>query len=329
MKSFLSMALLGLAVVAAGAHAQTPAPAADTAIWFGGVDPVVQQDRHTNAPADYMDLFKPDAPWSDAAAAVKVFKISTQLVLRGTDEQLQAVIEGLRSRHIALAIELGVLVYSDRCGRGTEGYGAPLAVETVAKRITALGGRLDYVAMDEPVTWGHAKQGKNAQGYSYCQDSIEELVSQVAPKLAVLQKYFPGIRIGEIDAVNSRLAGLDDGIIGFIDILHRKTGLKPAFVHADVAWDSNWQPQLENLVARLRARGVRVGVVFDGDPDASSDKQWIAQALDKYRVIMQDPKTAPEDLVFQTWSPRPGHMLPETDPGAWTYAVRNAVHAGH
>jgi hypothetical protein len=329
MKSVLLMALLSCLVIPARMHAQTYLHAASTEIWFGGVDPVVQRDRHTNAPADYMDLFKPDAPWSDAASAVNVFKISTQLVLRGTDQQLKTVIEGLKSRHIALGIELGVLTYSDRCGKGTEGYGAPLAVETVARRIQALGGQLDYVAMDEPVTWGHAKQGKNAQGFSYCQDSIEDLVDQAAPKIAILQKYFPNVRIGEIDAINSRLPGLADGIIGFIDILHKKTGLKPAFMHADVAWDSNWQPQLENVVTRLRARGVRVGVVFDGDPDASSDQQWIAQALDKYRVIMANPKTSANDLVFQTWSPRPSHMLPETDSGAWTYVVRSAVHPNH
>src|SRR5581483_3080905 len=129
--------------------------------WFSGVDPVVQSDRHVDMPKDYMDLFEPDAPWKVGASGTTAFKISTQLVLRGTDEQLRKIFEGLRQRHIGLAIELGVLVGTNACGKGTEGFGSPLAVETVAKRIKSLSGELDYIAMDEPVTWGHAKQGTN------------------------------------------------------------------------------------------------------------------------------------------------------------------------
>jgi len=307
----------------------TAAYAASIAIWLGGVDPVVQKDRHTDNPADYMDLFKPNAPWTTAASGVTAFKISTQLVLRGTDEQLKTVIDGLKSRHIAMAIELGVIPYSDRCGKGSEGYSAPLAVETVAKRIKSLGGQLDYVAMDEPVTWGHAKTGKNAQGFYYCEYAVTELANQAAPKIAILQRYFPNVQIGEIDAVNGRYPHLGNDIIGFIDALHKQTGVKPAFVHADVAWDSSWRPMLEDLTRRLRARGVRVGVVFDGDLNATSDGQWVAQALERYRLITGDPNTKPDDLVFQTWSPRPTHMLPETDPSAWTYAARYAVTAPH
>src|ERR1700722_8119689 len=75
-----------------------------------------------------MDLFKPNAPWRVGSSRATAFKISTQLVLRGTDEQLRTVFEGLRQRHVGLAIELAVLVGTDVCGKGTEGFGSPLAV---------------------------------------------------------------------------------------------------------------------------------------------------------------------------------------------------------
>lgn len=316
--------LLLLFLLAAGLS-DGPASAASSEIWLGGVDPVVQADRHTDKPADYMTLFKNDAPWTVAASGVKVFKISTQIVRRGTDEQLTAIIESLKSRHIAMAIELGVLESSNRCGKGTEGFASPPAVEVVSKRIKEHGGQLDYVAMDEPVTWGREKTGQNKLGFSYCQFSVPEMVEQAAQKIAILQRYFPNVRIGQIDAVNSRYPRLADDIIGFIDGLHKKTGVKIQFVHADVAWDSDWRPMLESLVSRLRTRGVRVGVVFDGDVNASSDEQWIEQALTRYRLIQGNPQTRADDLVFQTWSPRPTRMLPESDPGAWTYAVKYAV----
>jgi len=312
----------------ATALALSPVYAGTSPIWLSGVDPVVQKDRHTDKPADYMDLFKPDSPWTVAASGVKVFKISTQMALRGSDEQLRTIIEGLKRRHIAMAIELGVLINSERCGKGTEGFGSPPAVEVVSKRIKDHGGELDYVAMDEPITWGREKKGRNKFGFNYCESSVQELVDVAATRIAILQRYFPNIRIGQIDAVNSRYPHLADDIIAFIDGLNKKIGLKVAFVHVDVAWDSDWQPMLVDLTRRLRARGVRVGVVFDGDVNAASDEQWIEQALKRYKLIMDNPKTRADDLVFQTWSPRPAKMLPETDPGAWTYALKYAVTSG-
>jgi hypothetical protein len=70
-----------------------------------------------------MDLFKPDAPWSESASRLKVFKISTQMALHGTDEQLHTIINDLRRRHIALAVEMGLIVGSDICGKGVEDLG--------------------------------------------------------------------------------------------------------------------------------------------------------------------------------------------------------------
>jgi hypothetical protein len=294
-------------------------------IWFGGVDPVVQRDRHVTEPADFMDLFAAGAPWKVGASKVIALKISTQLVLRGTDAQLRTVIEGLKRKQIGLGIELGVLVYSERCGKHTEGYGAPLAVEAVCKRIKSLGGQLDYVAMDEPVTWGHAVKSKSGQGDCRCQDPIPALVEQVAPKIALLKSYFPNVQIGEIDAISSRGPHGVDDIILFNDLLHKRTGLRLAFMHADVAWNSDWQPLLRDLIKRMHGRHLRVGVVFNGDLNARSSQEWIAQAIRKYQLLMNDPTLAPDDLVFQSWSNLPDRMLPETDPAAWTYALRYAV----
>lgn len=322
----IALSVLAFVLTLSAVHAEGDRrPEQRREIWFSGVDPVVQGDRHVDTPKDYLDLFKPDAPWSAAAAGTTAFKISTQLVLRGTDEQLRTIFAGLRQRHIALAIELGVLVNSEACGKGTEGFGSPPAVETVAKRIKSLGGELDYVVMDEPVTWGHAKQGKNKLGYAYCQYDVDQLAEQVSVKAAILKRYFPNIRIGEIDAVNSRLPGLVRAEIGFLDAFHKKSGLRPEFFHADVAWDSNWRPQLTDLANRLRKRGIRFGVVCDGDLNPASDEQWVSLSLQRCKALVDDADLAPDDLVIQTWTAWPHRMLPESDPGAWSYALKSAV----
>jgi hypothetical protein len=312
------LALAALPCLSTAAHA---APQ----IWFGAVDPVVQRDRHTDQPADYMQLFQPGAPWGVAAAHTAVFKISTQLVLRGAPGELQTVIDGLRARHIALAIELGLLSYSDRCGKGSEGYAAPLAVEVVAKKIRAAGGQLDYVDMDEPVTYGHSKTGRTARGFALCHDPVSALADQTAPKVALLRRYFPNVQIGEIDGLDGRFPEQVDSIMAFIDAMQQRAGVHVAYLHADVAWRSDWRGVLADLTQRAHQRGVRVGDVFDGNIDARSSEEWIAEAIQHFRQAVSYPATRPDDWVFQSWSQYPTHLLPESDPGAWTYAVRFAV----
>jgi hypothetical protein len=119
-----TLALIVFTLASTSAFAQNAKPKTHD-YWLARVDPVVQADRKVADPADYMDLFRPDMPWS-SAAQLKGFKISTQMVFRGTDEQLKAIIDGLKARHIGMSIELGLLVWSDTppsCGEGSEGIG--------------------------------------------------------------------------------------------------------------------------------------------------------------------------------------------------------------
>jgi hypothetical protein len=318
---------LGVAALA------TPALAAD--VWLSGQDPEAQKNKHLDQPADYMDLFKPDAPWSQAASRLAVFKVGTRFVLHADDAELRTVLDDLKRRHIAFAVELGVLESGGpgTCGYGVEGYANPTGVESVAKRIKALGGRIDYVAMDEPVWFGHIVDKVAKGGGTGCRYGLPELAEMAARKIAVLKRYFPDIRIGDIEPITARAVGgpqsIDD-IVAFEDLLRRKTGVAPAFVHADVAWTfQGWQPLLETLAVRLRASGVRVGIICDGDANAGGDAAWVRQALQRCQTVAADPKIRPDDLVVQSWEPLPTRMLPETDPGSLTYAARQAEALSH
>src|SRR5438552_4430661 len=101
------------------------APTSAANIWLSGVDPEAQKGRHVTEPADYMDLFKPDAPWKNAASSLAVFKVGTRFALHADDAELRTMIDDLKRRHIAFAVELGVLESSGPgfCGYGVEGYG--------------------------------------------------------------------------------------------------------------------------------------------------------------------------------------------------------------
>ena len=51
----------------------------------------------------------------------------------------------------------------------------------------------------------------------------------------------------------------------------------------------------------------------------------MAQSLERCRTLAGDPDTAPDDFVVHTWTISPHQMLSETDPSAWTYALKSAV----
>ena len=75
-------------------------PHSSLRIWLCGEDLVVQLQKHKNKPADYMDLFQSTSAWPYAAKHLNIFKISTQMALRSTDEQLKSVINGLKREGI-------------------------------------------------------------------------------------------------------------------------------------------------------------------------------------------------------------------------------------
>ena len=326
MRNLLVIMSTGL-LLAANATVADADPAS-MKFWLAGVDPAVQARKHIGEPADYMDLFQPKAPWTSAASNLDVFLIGTEMALRGSDDQLRAVIEGLKARHIKLAISMGLIggERPDGCGKGVEGYSAPKGPEAAARRIQALGGEIDYIAMDEPVWFGHAA-GDMSGGRRGCRYTLGELTDKIAPQLEMLRGYFPNVGIGEIEPISSSPHArsqdphfLED-VRAFGDLLQTKANMKLAFLHADVAWKWEWRPGLEDMARQSHARGIRFGVICDGDVDAGGDAAWVQQALQRCREVASNPKTFPDNVIVQTWEPLPTKMLPETDPGALTYEL--------
>ena len=128
-------------------------------------------------------------------------------------------------------------------------------------------------------------------------------------------------QIGDIDPVTGQnLAEIDD-LTRFADLFRKTTNVPLAFVHADIAWDSNWRPVLEELAERVHRRRLRLGVICIGDGKELRNEAWINQAVQRCRAILADPKIKADALIVQSWYQAPTKMLPETDPGALTYAA--------
>ncbi|GGF18273.1 hypothetical protein GCM10011611_25190 [Aliidongia dinghuensis] len=305
------------------------APGLAGQIWLSGVDPVVAADRMAGSKAagqptsnDFMSLFRPDAAWSKAASNVQIVKLSTQFFHRASDEQLSTAIKDLQRRHIALGLEAEILTTSEKCGNGVPGYTTTAVFQKLANRVTGLGGKIEVVAFDEPMTWGHFAHKGAACGYS-----TEELVRNITPNVKILKTAFPGVKFGDIEPVTDQTADRLDEILNFARQFQAQTGERLAFLQADLIWQNKWQPQLAEWRTRLRAAGISYGVIIDGDPGDKTDTEWTRHATERYRMVAGNPDIRPDDWVFQSWQARPSRLLPETDPGTLTSVIAETVGA--
>jgi hypothetical protein len=333
----LRIALCCLLSILAVSGAQTQAPRANAGrdsspetrpsqrqLWIGGISPFMQRHRKIDNPSDWMAMFEPNAPWPVSSAHMSYFKMPSQAIEGSTDEEMHTIIEGLRRRHIGLAIEMGLLLDGPNgCGHGWEGMGALHEPDNVIKRMKALGGTIDAIAMDEPVIFGRLKTKGDRDNTPGCQYPVATMVDQVAPKIEQLRAAFPNIRVGDIEAIGggaSGARGMED-ILAFETQLRQRThGFAPTFVHADMQWnDVGVIPQADRLSRRMHALGIRVGVICDGGgPTIKDSNAWVNSAVQRCQTLAADPTFAPDDFIAQTWETLPTKMLPENAPGTMT-----------
>ena len=293
------------------ASAQTPQ------IWLGGLDPISRHAKFPDMPSDYMDMFQPNAPWNHVAADVKVFELGPKFVMEASDGMLSQIFIDLKQRNIAVAIGASWLPGSDACGKGVESFTHSGTAESVANRIHRLGGDVKYVVMDEPLYFGHKYNKQNA-----CQWSIPEVASKVEVEIAAFQRVFPSAQVCDVEPVATPDAGWVNEIMQWTQAYQSVTRQPLACFQADVQWTGPWQQQLAELTRRLRATGVKLGIIYNnGDGNAQTGLQWTQQAEQRIRMVEANPALMPDQTLIQSWTRQPERMLPESQPGTMTNVV--------
>src|SRR5690242_8854167 len=168
-------------------------------LWLAGVDPIGRRVLYQDADADYVKLFQSNISWPRASNRVQVFKTSTRFLAEASDQQIKNMIDGLKRLNISLAFEAPMLTGSSGCGTRVEGYGPVDQIELLGARIQHLGGELSYVAMDEPLWFGHNYDGANG-----CRTSIADIAQDVAAKVVAIRRSFPAVRVGDIEPVGQK-----------------------------------------------------------------------------------------------------------------------------
>jgi hypothetical protein len=274
-----------------------------------------------NGASDFMDLFEPQAQWSQAAAHIRVFQASTQFFSKASDPTLTRMFEDLKRRHIALSLGALMLSGDGQCGIGVEGYSAPKQMLAIANRIKKLGGELSYVAMDGPFMGGHFYSGRGA-----CHSSTEAIAKEVAEKVRQMRTVFSDLQVGDVEPLGvTEPAGWVASLIEWTEAYKAAAGEPLAFVHFDMQWRGPWQAQLRKAETQLRAGGTRVGVIYDGFGADKTDEEWVQHAEDHFNSLEHDSSFTPDDAIIQTWNRRPARFLPETQPGTLTYLVDRYV----
>ncbi len=268
-----------------------------------------------------MDLFAPDAPWPNAAAHIKVFKIYNSVLASYSNEELKRMFADLKRRQIALALEFGPLTLprGSRCAR-VEGFEPEGALQGYARRIKEAGGVLQYAVMDEPFYFATMHMEPPA-----CRWSTREVAQNVVANVNVLKKEFPDLLVGDIEPVPA-FEGPEwlERYREWIEAYRAAAGSNLAFLHADIRWTSpTWKESAVALSALLKQQGIPFGMIYNASADGPNE--WLLHAGQHFAEYEQYAPTPPEHVIFQSWNPDPKRVLPETDGRAFTSLINRYV----
>ncbi len=108
------------------------------------------------------------------------------------------------------------------------------------------------------------------------------------------------------------------------------TGHHLAYLVLDMDWNYPWRSPVLALAKVLHENGIPLVVIYNGDDRATSDREWVAQAVGHFKAF--ESVIAPSGVSFQTWVGHPAKILPDTDRDSLTglvlrYAAWKAAHS--
>ncbi len=282
------------------------------AIWLAPLHPNPRVTGHGTP--DYFGLFQPGAPWDIVRANTAVFQIYIDLLRRGSDNDIRSVIGFVKRQGLSLGVEMPVLTHAGWCqpGEVRTRWMLPLL-----ERLKRLGGELSYVAMLGPLVDGHVYTKQ-----FYCHLPTYEVALDAAATVHGVQRLFPAVKIGDVEP----LASHDDyptpnEFKDWFEAFKRAAGTPIAFIDLDIRWNLDWKTALKQVMTIARNSGVDVGVIYHGDPSASTSVD-VSHFLTKHEhEVEQELNLHPQQVVFQSWLNVPDHVLPESDPTSLTGMV--------
>ncbi|PAW79896.1 MAG: hypothetical protein B9S32_00805 [Verrucomicrobia bacterium Tous-C9LFEB] len=286
--------------------------------WFCPAEP---NNPTKSGPTDYWNLFTTtySSQWSTARSRIKVFTIYPGCLMRSSDAQLRNLFAYLNQNNIALALEGLLLTYSttDNKGHNVEGYSAPNESTAYAQRIKNLGGNLAYLAMDEPLYYGHYYDGPNA-----AHSDVQSLAANVANNIRQFRAVFPNVIVGDIEPIGAMTrSDWAATVQQWLAAYKSEMGEPLAFFHVDMLWDTPWQSDIPTLVNLLTPDDIALGIILNATGTQTTSESWMQNAEVNIQRYVASGLPIPRHIVIQNWHPYPTTVLPETSPAAHAYLV--------
>jgi hypothetical protein len=328
-RHLLSTAAFGVsALLTPLAAAQTGASGHE--IWFH-VSPI-NVARSQEARQYWWDplFFRSDAPWPESMNHVQVLSVATQAMSQISDEDLAKVAQRLNQHHIGLS--LGLLAQDNTprpgapasCGNNVEGYDSPQETARIAAKLKQAGVNLRYIAMDEPLWFGHYYNEKNA-----CRSSIDNVAERVAANLAAYVRLFPDVVIGDtvpIPSVTDQPQWQND-YRQWLAAFARHVGRPIGFAVLDINWGRpNRSQSLQASAVFLRNQHVRLGIIYNADaPATTTNDEYLEAARQHFVQIEQNMHIVPDMAVFASWVRFPRRAISDQSGLGQDYLVKEYV----
>lgn len=309
------------------AFTTTPYPTPDLSqrpqIWFAPLPPLkVVEGRPFTGAEDFMELFDPQAAWTQAADYIHVFKLYGEWVgddpwtIHASNADLRRVIAELNRRGIALAMEAGPLNATSVCGEGIEGFGGGVRIGIRdAQRIKDAGGTLTYIALDEPFAFASLYQGHNACGWP-----AERVAREVGAYIQGVRTVFPSLLVGDTEPLWWDVDVEDYKV--WLSTFREVNGYDLAFFHLDLDFGrADWAQAALALETFTRGMGVDFGIIYTGNPNAPDDESWLTAAGERVKQYELVAGGKPDHVLFQSWHDHPDRTLPEAEPYTFTWFI--------
>ena len=319
---FLAIAVLALGAVQGPVGASKASEAKLPLIWLSS-PPV----------ADYMALFRDPDTWKTGLARTGVLTLSTHFASTTGDKALKEIIIFLQRHRMALGVDGNLQTPGkDECGLGIEGYDPPGSAKLLAARIKSLGGELRYIAMDEPLWFGHIAKSYWLPNHGACRDTIEGVAANVAAVVSEVRQVFPNVEVGDIEYLppgdDVEWPHYSGELKTWLSAFEKKTGRPLSFLHFDVGWqpnprhggkvDETWRASLKSVTQIPSEAGIAYGVIYNGSPTDTGDDEWVDRAEERFQIAEGALQLKPDQVVIQSWMKHPGVVAPETTPGTLT-----------
>jgi hypothetical protein len=289
-------------------------------VWFAPPDNLDRGERSYNH--DFPGLFDASPAWS---AKTDVFVLSPKFTAQATEAQAKQVADFLTSHHIALALSTGTVQMDSaepvpgECGFGIEGYTRPVKNQIIFAREKRFGLAPKYIAMDEPLSFGHHFRGGPKSPSKPCQFSIEDTARRVAASIAEIRKAYPDAKIVDYEAAATTLPAAQwlPDFQEWLTAYKKAGGELPDAVVFDVDWKKPWLDAVRPATELLHRSGVRAGIFLDGTGPNPTDADAIATYKQNMAAVVA-AKLPLDIVVIANWTPHPANDLPESDPNSLT-----------